>query len=77
MAGADLPLELLPVKLQQKKPSRKEVELLGAVINFQLGFELIGQPVAPANKTDSFPALQRRGNGYARVGDHGPGRPRL
>lgn len=76
MAGADLPLELLPVKLRQK-PSRREVVLLGAAINFQLGFELIGQPAAPANKTDSFPALQQRGNGCARVGDHGPGRPRL
>jgi len=33
MAGADLPLQLLPVKLQQK-PSRKEAVLLGAVIKF-------------------------------------------
>lgn len=76
MAGADLPLQLLPVKLQQKL-SRKEVVLLGAVINLQLGFELISQPAGSANKTDSFPALQQHGTGCARVGDHGPGRPRL
>lgn len=46
-AGADLPLKLLPVKLE-REPSRRAVVLLGAVMGFQLGFEFIGQM---ANKT--------------------------
>lgn len=74
MAGADLPLELLPGKLQQT-PSRKEDVPLGAAITFQLDFELIGQPAVPANKADSFPAPRLCSNGRASVGIIGQGHP--
>lgn len=47
--------------------------LLGAIVNFQSGFEFISQPAAPANKTDSFPALQQRGDGVRGLGIAGQG----
>lgn len=74
MAGADLPLELLPGKRQQT-PSRKEDVPLGAAITFQLDFELIGQPAVPASEADSSPAPQSCRNGCASGGDHRPRTP--